>query len=75
MGLRLHVDDIDLQKEKERYTEIADTFLTEESPPNPVEDVKETKIKKDAVNTVRKENGKHIIVIGKSKFIKGFIEG
>ena len=42
--------------------------------PNQVEDAKEDEAKKDLVDIIRKENGKHIIVIGKSKFIKGFIE-
>ena len=73
-GIIIDVDDIDLQKEKEKYTEIADTFLTKESLPNQVEDAKEDEAKKDLVDIIRKENGKHIIVIGKSKFIKGFIE-
>lgn len=73
-GMLIDINDMDLQKEKEKYTEIADTFLTEENLPSQLADTKETMTRRDFIETIRKENGKHIMVIGKLEFIKDFIE-
>ena len=73
-GMLIDINDMDLQKEKEKYMEIADTFLTEENLPSQLADTKEAMTRRDFIETIRKENGKHIMVIGKSDFIKDFIE-
>lgn len=73
-GMLIDINDMDLQKEKEKYMEIADTFLTEENLPSQLADTKEAMTRRDFIETIRKENGKHIMVIGKSEFIKDFIE-
>ena len=73
-GMLIDINDMDLQKEKEKYTEIADTFLTEENLPSQLADTKETMTRRNFIETIRKENGKHIMVIGKLEFIKDFIE-
>ena len=73
-GMLIDINDMDLQKEKEQYMEIADTFLTEENLPSQLADTKEAMTRRDFIETIRKENGKHIMVIGKPEFIKDFIE-
>ena len=73
-GMLIDINDMDLQKEKEQYMEIADTFLTEENLPSQLADTKEAMTRRDFIETIRKENGKHIMIIGKPEFIKDFIE-
>lgn len=73
-GMLIDINDMDLQKEKEQYMEIADTFLTEENLPSQLADTKEAMTRRDFIETIRKENGKHIMLIGKPEFIKDFIE-
>lgn len=73
-GMFIDINDTNLQKEKEKYIEIADTFLTEENFQSQLTDAKEDMTIRDFIDTIRKENGKHIMAIGKPEFIKGFIE-
>ena len=42
--------------------------------PSQLADTKEAMTRRDFIETIRKENGKHIMVIGKPEFIKDFIE-
>ena len=66
------IDIDDEEKQKENYTDIADTFITEESLFNK-ESGKEI-VLKDFIDNLRKETGKHIVILGKSTLINPFIE-
>ena len=66
------IDIDDEEKQKESYTDIADTFITEESLFNK-ESGKEI-VLKDFIDNLRKETGKHIVILGKSTLINPLIE-
>lgn len=66
------IDIDDEEKQKESYTDIADTFITEESLFNK-ESGKEI-VLKDFIDNLRKETGKHIVILGKSTLINSLIE-
>lgn len=71
-GYIIEIDDEEVQKEKESYTDIADTFITEESLFYK-ESGKEIVVK-DVIDNLRKETGKHIVILGKPTRINVFIE-
>lgn len=71
-GYIIDIDDEEIQKQKESYTDIADTFITEESLFNK-ESGKEI-VLKDFIDNLRKETGKHIVILGKSTLINPLIE-
>lgn len=66
------IDIDDEEKQKESYTDIADTFITKESLFNK-ESGKEI-VLKDFIDNLRKETGKHIVILGKSTLINPLIE-
>ena len=66
------IDIDDEEKQKESYTDIADTFITEESLFNK-ESGKEI-VLKDFIDNLRKETGKHIVILEKSTLINPLIE-
>lgn len=71
-GYIIDIDDEELQKQKESYTDIADTFITKESIFNK-ESGKEIVVK-DFIDNLRKETRKHIVILGKSTLINPLIE-
>ena len=71
-GYIIDIDDEEIQKQKESYTDIADTFITKESIFN--KESGNEIVLKEVIDNLRKEIGKHIVILGKSTLINSFIE-
>ena len=72
-GIMIDQDRKDLETEKERYQEIADTFLTDDRDEKIQEGTQKFATRKDWIDTLRQENGKHIIISGSAEFITSFL--
>lgn len=72
-GIMIDPDEKDPETEKERYKEIADIFLTADWSEKNQEGTQKFAIGKDRIDTLRKENGKHIVVSGSAEFVTSFL--
>lgn len=72
-GSIIDPDGKDPETEKERYKEIADTFLNNAEDEKIQEGTQRFATRKDWIDTLRKENGKHIVVSGSAEFVTSFL--
>lgn len=72
-GIMIDPDGKDLETEKERYKEIADTFLNNAEDEKIQEGTQRFATRKDWIDTLRKENGKHIVIRGSAEFVTSFL--
>lgn len=72
-GIMIDQDRKDLETEKEQYQEITDTFFTDDRDEKIQEGTPKFATRKDWIDTLRKENGKHIVISGSAEFITSFL--